>query len=184
MNKFYTGIGARKTPPIVLETFGVLGEWLASEGYTLRSGACEGADVAFERGCDKVGGKKEIYLPWKGYNGSTSELYIINPDATEIAKQLHPSWGAVDYRGEKYLSRDVCQVLGQTLDIPTKFIVCYTPEGCLVGGTAMAIRVANEHQIKVFNAGLYDVQSWNKKTSAIRDKFIKDVMRYAEFAGR
>jgi len=29
----------------------------------LRSGSAEGADQAFERGADKVKGKKEIYLP-------------------------------------------------------------------------------------------------------------------------
>lgn len=177
---YYTGVGARKTPEIVREIFQYLGETLANKGYVLRSGGCEGADVAFESGCDFVCGDKDIYLPWKGYNNHPSGLYTINPDATEIAKRLHPVWDRVDDHGVKYLSRDVCQVLGQDLDKPSEFVICYTPQGYLVGGTAMAIRVANERKIKVFNAGLYDVQSWTKKTSVPRSKFVEEVLTYAD----
>ena len=67
---FYTGIGSRDTPDEVLRWFKIYADVLAELGFTLRSGAAPGADAAFEEGCDRVDGKKEIYLPWKGFQNS------------------------------------------------------------------------------------------------------------------
>ncbi|NYZ25158.1 hypothetical protein HND93_36125, partial [Azospirillum sp. ROY-1-1-2] len=65
----YAGIGSRETPPAVLEVMAAVGERLAQLGWVLRSGGAVGADQAFERGCDRVGGRKEIFLPWPGFDG-------------------------------------------------------------------------------------------------------------------
>ena len=72
---WYAGIGSRKAPKEAIDRMAELAEELAGKGYTLRSGGAGGADKAFEKGCDAVDGKKEIYLPWEGFNGSKSELY-------------------------------------------------------------------------------------------------------------
>lgn len=71
----YAGIGSRETPKSILEFFEYLGELLAKKGFTLRSGAAKGADSAFEKGCDRVSGLKEIFLPWRGFEGSKSDKY-------------------------------------------------------------------------------------------------------------
>ncbi|MCM1218678.1 MAG: hypothetical protein NC548_29675 [Lachnospiraceae bacterium] len=185
-NRFYAGIGARKTPDNVLKAFEEIGRQLATRGYVLRSGACEGADAAFERGCDLEHGEKEIYLPWKGYNGHPSELYneAVDPFATEIAKSLHPNWDDTDEKGSRYLTRDVCQVLGGSLDKPCDFIICWTKDGRFIGGTAMAMRVAVDNGIKIFNAGLYSHSMWDDTKYPRfggRSKFIEEVIGYAEY---
>lgn len=70
----YAGIGSRKTPKEILGLFDYLGRYFAKRRFLLRSGAADGADTAFEDGCDIYSGPKEIYLPWKGFNGNGSEL--------------------------------------------------------------------------------------------------------------
>lgn len=171
---YYTGIGARRTPKEVLEVFEKIGRKLAEEGFILRSGACEGADKAFEAGCDSVGGKKEIYLPWKGYNEHQSELYTINPEATRIASNLYPNWEDVSEDEIKYLSRDVCQVLGQTLDKPSLIVICWTPKGELVGGTSMAMRVAMSN----------DIEAINVTSSDMTDDFVDEICDYIVFSAK
>ena len=59
---YYTGIGARNTPDKVLDLFMNIAKYLATKDFTLRSGAANGADSAFEKGCDISNGSKEIYL--------------------------------------------------------------------------------------------------------------------------
>ena len=49
---YYAGIGSRETPGLMLGAFARIGEFLAKKGYTLRSGGADGADTAFEVGCD------------------------------------------------------------------------------------------------------------------------------------
>ena len=50
MPRFYTGIGARRTPPEVLALMTRAAFALLKRGYVLRSGHAIGADSAFERG--------------------------------------------------------------------------------------------------------------------------------------
>ena len=62
---YYSGIGSRQTPQHIIDNMIITAEWLATEGYILRSGNANGADVAFGIGCDSVNGSSEIYLPYK-----------------------------------------------------------------------------------------------------------------------
>ena len=56
---YYAGIGSRSTPSSILSIMTILGKTLAQNGYILRSGGAEGADKAFEIGCNEVSGMKE-----------------------------------------------------------------------------------------------------------------------------
>lgn len=57
------------------------------------------------------------------------------------------------------MARNCQQVLGPNLDDPSKFVLCWTPDGCehastrsrTTGGTGLAISVASEFGIPVFN---------------------------------
>lgn len=157
--KFYTGIGSRKTPQPILDMFERMGEWAVKKGYCLRSGHADGADSAFERGCDKLTGPKEIYIPWKGFNGSTSHLYLENlnkrPDAFSLASECNPLLYGSKEATRKLHTRNVYQVLGQDIQTPSIFIVCFTPNGEEKGGTATAIRIGKRYNIPIFNAGYY-----------------------------
>ena len=53
MPRFYAGIGARATPPEILNLMTRAAFALTKRGYVLRSGHAIGADSAFERGAGR-----------------------------------------------------------------------------------------------------------------------------------
>ena len=160
--KAYAGVGARKTPPEILQSMCEIAEHLAQCGYQLRSGAADGADSAFERGCDRAGGSKQIYLPWKGFNNHTSRLYPPTAEALQIAQRYHQAWHGLRSSVKKLMARNSYQVLGHDLTTPVQFVLCWTPDGATTktsrqtGGTGQAIRIAAAHDIPVFNLYLED----------------------------
>jgi hypothetical protein len=134
---------------------------LNKNGYVLRSGGAGGADMAFERGCNKGDStKKEIYLPWKGFNGNPSALFSVCDKAKEIAADvIGVRWKWMNPAVKLLMARNVYQVLGKNLDSPSSFLVCFTPDGCFdkatrtpkTGGTGQAIAIASERNIPVYN---------------------------------
>lgn len=147
---YYAGIGSRQTPAEWLEWFTLLAERLAANGFILRSGGADGADSAFWLG---AGVHSEVYLPWKGFNHSASELYYIMPEAFEMAKHYHPAWNRCSPAARKFHARNCYQVLGYDLATPSKFVVCWTPGGKIAGGTGQALRIAEDKGIPIFNFG-------------------------------
>lgn len=114
--------------------------------------------MLLKEGADEVGGQKEIFLPWRGFEGSDSDLFGVDHRAVALAEKHHPSPGFKDLpvKGTKSLvARNGYQILGKDLQSPSDFVVCYIPGGELVGGTAQGIRIAQDHGIPVFNAGAY-----------------------------
>lgn len=154
LGKFYTGIGSRETPPEVLKLMRDIGAYLGSRGHTLRSGGADGADSAFEQGCDAVKGKKEIYLPWRDFNGNKSEFYRTMPEAEVIAARLHPAWDRCSRGARSLHARNIHQVLGQDLKSPSKRVIFWAPtssDGTPKGGTRTAVVLALEWDIQVSN---------------------------------
>lgn len=154
MQRYYTGIGSRRTPTAVLHTFTIIAKILDDCGFILRSGGAEGADTAFAAGATN----KEIYLPWNGFMGIRQETYI--PDqAYDIASNNHPVWSKLSRPVKALMARNVQQVLGKDLDKPSEFVICWTPDGAYTdnmrsiytGGTGLAISVASKHNIPVYN---------------------------------
>jgi hypothetical protein len=152
----YAGIGSRETPEDVLIAFERIGEFLAKKGHTLRSGGAKGADSAFERGCDKAQGKKEIFLPWANFENNKSQLIINGEEIYKIAEKYHPKWGSVSQGARKLLARNGYQILGWDLKTPSDFIICWTPHGLMGGGTGQALRLAKDYNIPIFDFGLYE----------------------------
>lgn len=162
MPKLYAGIGSRQTPPEILKIMRLVGELMANNDWILRSGAAIGADAAFEEGCDKVNGAKEIFLPWKRYNKHTSPLHLDGPpcktvkdDVYTLAEKFHPAWDNVSEGAKRLLARNSFQILGADLQTPIQLVVCWTPyvwrPGVKAGGTAQALRIAHERGIKILN---------------------------------
>ncbi len=170
--KCYTGIGSRETPEHILKLMAKIARKLHQDGYKLRSGAAGGADSAFQAGLSHLSedhhrnAAMEIYIPWEGFSGYTSEMpgiYCVKGNAKvraeRIAKGLHPAWDRCS-RGAKALhTRNVFQVLGADLETPSQFVICYAQPlgygGFVKGGTATAVRLALENGCRVFN--LYDL---------------------------
>lgn len=150
--KSYAGIGSRETPDDIcniMTNFASLAEEL---GWKLRSGGAEKADQAFEAGV-KNSLNKQIFLPWGEFNKSKSMLFPPSQEAMRIASEVHPNWDACSPGAKKLHARNAHQVLGQHLNDPVQFVLCWTKDGKDVGGTALAIRLARLHGIPVFNMG-------------------------------
>jgi hypothetical protein len=150
----YAGIGARKTPANVLAMMTRIAKRLEEKGYTLRSGGAEGADQAFAAGTSK----KEVYLPWRGYNNLQSQFTHVSSEAIALAEQFHPS-SHLSPGVKKLMARNCYQILGINLDDPVDFVVCWTPDGCerhqdrtrSTGGTGQAISLADSYGIPIVN---------------------------------
>lgn len=151
--KKYAGIGSRKTPPKAIRLMVLAGEIFAKEGLILRSGGADGADSAFEEGCDEAKGSKEIFLPWKGFNNKSSLLFQPSQEAQEIASKIHPNWNACSNAARLLHSRNAHQILGENLKAPCAFVLFWAPEnnGEVRGGTATAVNLARKHDIPCFN---------------------------------
>ena len=157
MSIYYAGIGSRETPYEVLEYFTNIAAYFSSKGFILRSGGAGGADKAFENGCDRVNGVKEVYLPWRNFERSDSNLVVSNIKAFEIAESFHPNWIRLSDGAKKLQARNSHQVLGFNLESPSNFIICWTKGGKGQGGTGQALRIARHYDIPIFDAGSYTV---------------------------
>lgn len=148
-DRFYTGVGSRKTPATICAKLTLVASILERRGFTLRSGGAKGADSAFEAG---VKSAKQIFYHHED----------ICEEAFYIAKQIHPAWSACDDVAKRLHARNVYQVLGKDLQTPSDFVLCWTPDGSdgsfssrVTGGTRTAIVLAYQRDIPVFNfAGL------------------------------
>ena len=187
---YYAGIGSRETPIEVLNAFEYLGMEFAKRGYVLRSGAADGADSAFERGCDSVAGPKEIFLPWQGFQGrsenrsenkSTYCHYDNVDDAIKIAKKYHPNWDTLSNGGRALMARNSYQVLGKDLQTPGSFVVCWTEDGKGGGGTGQALRIAKDYGIKVCDFGKFPKEQAlavaNKLLNTLTPEYLSEVSK-------
>ena len=166
----YAGIGARATPTEVLADMTVMAGWLARTGWHLSSGGADGADSAFAAGAPA--GQRTVWLPWRGYNGhrgpdcrvlSAAELSA----CIGIAGPLHPAWERCSPAVRKLHARNAA-VLGLALDRPVDAVVCWSERGAVTGGTGMAIRIAEDRGIPVFNLGSMTPRAVCERLAAIR----------------
>ena len=156
MNKYYTGIGSRKTPEDICKQMTAIAGILEIEDYILRSGHADGADMAFENGVISED-YKEIYLPWKGFNGSTSKLYTQSDKAMESVYDYHPYASKLSKPVKKLMARNFHQVLGVDNNTPSDFIIYWTPSIADMGGTGQAIRIATDLGIPTYNLLTYSM---------------------------
>ena len=159
--KYYAGIGSRSTPSHILGFMTLIADKLADQRFILRSGGAEGADKAFEIGCD--------YNMWKNNKNilGTKEIFIaqdikddeISKRAIDIASKHHPVWNRLSDFARKLHTRNVFQILGKDLETPVSVVICWTPDGCInqqsrtinTGGTGTAIAIADTYHIPVLN---------------------------------
>jgi hypothetical protein len=146
MYKFYTGVGSRKTPTYVLEIMALLAKKIERLDWSLRTGDATGADMAF----------RDAVSP---YHCEVYTAEDCTPDAMEIARRFHPAWDRCSEYAQRLHGRNAFQVLGSGLDLPSWFLVCWTPDGAVThkersiktGGTGTAISIAYMVGVPVFN---------------------------------
>ncbi len=164
----YAGIGARKTPNYIIDIMKQTARLLALDGYTCNTCAARGADQAFEEGCLAGFGQLQLFLPWGSYEKDwistlqgKIDIHVLDQNdrqAMNSVQQFHPTPGALKQSVYKLHARNYNILLGSA------FVVCWTPNGMVTGGTGQGIRIANSLGIHVYNLG-------NKQTlKAFEDK--------------
>lgn len=147
--QYYAGIGSRETPADILKFMEQLATKLSGLKYCLRSGGAEGADQAFEAGARE----KQIFLPWNGFCNKFADgkNYIVPALNLDYVNKYHPAAERLKPGAQKLMSRNTYQVLGPNLDDPVDFVLCWTKDGKYVGGTAQAMRIADDWNVPIFN---------------------------------
>ena len=149
---------------------------LAQLGITFTSGLCEiGMDgiaqKAYSKAVDLGLAKEsqfEVYVADQ-YNIRRSTLprrhlaTVRNKDliseTERIASEVHPAWDRCNEWARGMHSRNCHQILGYDLKSPVDAVICWTPDGAVVGGTATALMIAMREGIPVFNLGVSDKKS-------------------------
>lgn len=170
---FYTGIGSRETPEHICRMMKDIAAVAAMKGYTGRSGGANGADNAFEEGFLAIAphlpeentAEFDVYVPWARFNGRYGPKHkrhnIILPsanewDAEQIMKTVHPIYakgGKLTGGALSLHTRNVYQVLGYNLKIPSNFLVCYAEptDNGVKGGTNTAWTLALQNGVECYN---------------------------------
>ena len=157
--KYYTGIGSRDIPLEYGKRMFETCERLSNLGYILRSGGADGSDTQAEMGQGVGNSGKEIYLPFKNFNDRFTGIPLEDLDPGLVKKaelyvsEVHPNWEAVCRRNlvKKLHTRNIFQLLGRDLTIPSDFVLCYTDDGTPKGGTATVMNLAKKMGIPVYN---------------------------------
>lgn len=164
---FYAGIGSRDTPKWTISPIREIVKYLAvNKNMWVRSGGAVGADYSFEHASKlvsiemRIENKMQIFLPFPTLNDvrhdGVNYIYDLHDELFEVAKDFHPRYNKLKQPAKNMMARNGQQVLGRDLDDPSKFIVCYTENGEVKGGTGQALRIAEYYRIPVFNLGNYE----------------------------
>lgn len=167
----YAGIGSREVPKNVYKDMYEAGELLGKNGYTLRSGSAQGSDEAFEFGHKSTKSPMELFIPWHGFSRTGGPYIIPTREDYRLAFQYLPlchdmfktmslkhylmgvsqksKFGAIC----KLHGRNMFQILGLKLNEPVDFVLAYTKGGEMVGGTSVALKLAQHLQIPIYNYG-------------------------------
>lgn len=166
---YYSGVGSRRCKdPVILALMTSIAQELAKQGYILRSGAATGPDTAFENGAPKH--LKRIYVPNESFGNRKPGEFIVPKQmnlmrwlkACSMAERYHVLGSRMSQETRELMGRNVYQVLGDDLAMPSKFLICdapfpvYDDQGRVIdvdGGTGMAVRLAAAHNIPVYHLG-------------------------------
>lgn len=174
---YYAGVGSRETPAHIQNIAHHVGAYLASQGWTLRSGNATGFDDAIAKGVESYIAQcvdfpfisalqhKEIFLPWRGYNNAPKADHYISPDVHPFSEEeikfsasMHPAWNKCGPSARLLHTRNTRIMVGLDAihgeDVkPSSFVVCWTENGAVKGGTGQALRIAKALDIPVINLG-------------------------------
>lgn len=164
----YAGVGSRETPEELLSLMELIGKSFANRGFKLRTGDALGADAAFIKGAleklkpEDVVKLIEAYMPSMKAAGSYPP-YMRRPDPdllprlSKIVDEVHPAPYFLKGYGRSLQERNALQVLGPRLDDPIDFLIGALKPVHLrkkpneTGGTGQAYRLAQKHNIPVFD---------------------------------
>lgn len=123
--KPYAIVGNREAPTHVLGSMTRLAKELDSHGFTCRIDGGEGPSAAVE----PLECRKELTIPWKGFNEKESNFSYNQPESFEIAKLFHPTYDNMKPAAQAFLARNARVIMGRDLKSPIMFLICWTEDG-------------------------------------------------------
>ena len=128
-----------------------------------RPGGAPGADNAFLAGTQFF----KVFLTAKIHGIRTANRQdVIDctsldnwPQAWKTIEEFHPAPDKLTYFGKKLMARNAYCILGEDLQSPVDFVLTWTPNASIVGGTGQGLRMAVKHNIPIFN--LADPQTFS-----------------------
>ena len=195
----YAGVGARLTPPDVLDAMGDIAQTLGDAGTALSTGGAHGADKAFETGALRTDAPITVHTPWPGYNGyrpgrdPETDIDIVHPKPTEtvegrtyadLAREHHPHWNRCS-RGARALFLRNVSILAGAVDggggtLPVRAVIAYTPNGLPVGreagGTGHTLRTAASLDIPCVNLSPRTPPERNATALALVPRVVRDAV--------
>ncbi|QPI17830.1 hypothetical protein POP12_038 [Pectobacterium phage POP12] len=159
-----TLIGSRRTVERIDNIAVKLGSALSDQGVLSYSGGAPGMDSNFMLNYSPE--RRKIIIPSDNafgmkHNGKDiidfQTLDVMK--AREIVEQVAGNFHSLESGMQDLYSRNVVQVLGETLDNPTDFVLFWAPEQnfSVQGGTKIAVRVARMFNVPCFNLWRDDV---------------------------
>lgn len=147
----------------IIKIFEEVAKKLEELGYTYRSG---GNDSELDQRVSAIMSKKEVYLPWKGFNDLDSEYNYPSEKARDIANKYHPIYNELGFAVQAIVARMSHRVLGPDCLTPVDFLLCWTDDGVethkarttKTGTVGQVISIANDHNIPVFNFCNFDAK--------------------------
>jgi hypothetical protein len=152
----YAGIGARATPNNILISMSAIAKRLEHQLFTIYSGgAAEGADAAFIATIYFY----KVFMPSNYFNYKKanrtdfidcSALPNWN-EALQTVYKYHPAPQHLTPFARKLMARNAYCILGEDLQSPVDFVLCWTPNAAITGGTGQGLRIALDYNIPIFN---------------------------------
>ncbi|MCY3810281.1 MAG: hypothetical protein OXH15_00600 [Gammaproteobacteria bacterium] len=195
----YAGVGARRTPPDILDAMSDIAQTLGDAGTALSTGGADGADKAFETGALRTDAPITVHTPWPGYNDyrpgrdPETDIDIVHPNSTatvrghtyaDLAREHHPCWQRCS-RGARALFLRNVSILAGALDddggtLPVRAVIAYTPNGLAVGreagGTGHTLRTAAFLHIPCVNLSLRTPPERNAAALAATPRIVRDAV--------
>jgi len=156
--KPYAVVSNNDTPQPILDRFIEIAKRLDALGYTARVG---GNNSGVDQLVEDTVSKKEVILPWRGFNDKESKLTFTLERAKAVAKQFHPVYESMSDGVKMFLARNARLVMGDKMVNPALFVLCWTEDGVETyrernsrsGNAGHPIAIASAAGIQVFNLG-------------------------------
>ena len=185
--KFYTGIGSRNAPLKTLRLMKKLAFLLEKHNYILRSGGSIGSDLAFESGV-KDKNNQNIFLPYKRFNKSKSNLYLdenLNLSISSLEysnfifketervwkKRFNQNFSKLPNYLKSYMLRNSYQVFGLKNELNSEFLIYWSNIDCLIdskkSGTCQTVITGFNNNVPIINLAL---KNWKSELRIVLKK--------------
>jgi len=153
-------IGNKEAPPSVIQAMTDDARFLELKGFTIRVGG----DGPVEEAVEKAVSKKELILPWKGFNEKDSPFTWAIERAHHIAKMFHSAYDNLPKGVKTILAGKARLIMGHKMMSPATVVLAWTEDGAenlreVTMKTSFAghpIKIASAAGIRVINYGKPD----------------------------